>query len=118
MPRRDASRGTFGAKPYVVSNQNLTIWSGNATSSAAGAVTFDISAAGFTAVYGLCAQVVRDTADPARAAFAVVRTASVTTVTVQVWESKTNAVLLLGANLESIEPTNIATLVALTVFGA
>ncbi len=118
MPIRDAARGSFNNKPYVVSNQNLTIWAGNANTNTAGAATFDISAAGFTTVYSAAAQVVRDTTDPARAAFATIRTASPTTVTVQVWESKTNAVLLLGANLESLEPTNIATLVALTVFGA
>ncbi len=115
--RRDGSRGAFNGQPYVIGHQALKVACGKATTNAAGQLTFDISPAGFTTVAAVHVEAVRDTVDPTRACFAAVRSYTKDQVVVQVWESKTNAVLLLGGQLEAIEPTNLPTEVLLTVYG-
>lgn len=114
---RDANRSTFNGDPYIVGSVPLKIYATNGTSSANGALTFTIPAGVFTNVYAATATAVRNTADPALACFALVRSATPTQVVVQVFESKTSGVLL-GGVVEGLEATASATVVALTVFGA
>ena len=114
---RDTTRGTFNNQPYVTAAVPMRILTVTANTTATGSLTYDYAAAGFTSVYGVNAQAVRNTVDPALACFATVRSFTTSQVVVQVWESKTNAVLILGVNIESIEPTAAVTTVFLTVFG-
>ncbi len=114
--RRDGSRGGFNGQPYVIGHGALKIACGKATTNATGQLTFDISAAGLTAVTAVHAQAVRDTADPTRACVAVVRSYTTLQVVVQVFESKTTG-MLIGGVAEGLEVTNLATEVHLTVYG-
>jgi hypothetical protein len=118
MPRRDAARGSLSGHTYVTGVVPMRIHTAIATTTAAGALTYDISAAGFASILGATATCQRDTTDPTRACFALVRSCTPTQVVVQVFESKTSAVLLLGVNIEGLEPTNLATTVSLIIFGA
>ncbi len=114
---RDGTRGTFNSQPYVTSSQPLRILNATATTTTAGALTYDYSAVGFTAVYGVHLQPVRNTADPTLACFALLRSYSTTQLVAQIFESKTSAVLLLGVNIEGLETTAAAIPVLITVFG-
>ncbi|AGL13873.1 hypothetical protein [Actinoplanes sp. N902-109] len=70
--------------------------------SASGAATFTLPAGYFTAVHWTCPVVLRDTADPSKATFAQVRSASATSVVVQCFESKTTS-MLVGGVAEGLE---------------
>lgn len=101
----------------VISQQPIWIHNAIGTTSTSGALTFTLAAGLFpTAIVAVHAQVVRDTAAPASAAFALVRTYTTTSVVVQVFESKTTSIAL-GGTVEGLEATTSATVVSITVFG-
>lgn len=100
----------------VTSNVQLLLYTATGTTNATGAITFAIPAGTFDTVYGAHAQAVRDTASPAFACFAVVRSFTTTSVVVQVFESKMTGVVL-GGNVEGLELSTSATTVLLTVLG-
>lgn len=82
-----------------------------------GALTFTIPAGYFTNVVFVAAEVLKDTAAPAQATVAVVRSRSNTTVTVQVFESKTTGVLVLNTSVEGMEVAATAGWCQLLVVG-
>ncbi len=119
MPTRFGSWPQYDGK-YVVLNADqhaLKVWATTGTTNAAGALTITVPAGAFTTVLGVTATAVRDTTNPTIACFALVRSYSTSQVVVQVFESKTSAVLLLGANIEGLEATTTATPVLVTIFG-
>ncbi len=115
--QRDATRRGWNNDYYVISDVALRAWCFSGTTSTTGALTVTIPAGAFTTVLGVSATAVRNTTDPTLACFALVRSYSNTQVVLQVFESRTSAVLLLGVNIEGLETTNTATPVLVTVFG-
>lgn len=97
----------------MATNAQQLIYTATGTTSTAGALTFTLPAAMFTTITSVQASVVRDSATPATAAFAMVRTFNTSTVVVQVFESRT---IILGGG-EGLEATTTATTVHLAVFG-
>lgn len=83
------------------------------TTNTAGNVSIQIPANTMTSIYGVTAQVIRNTIDPTQATFVAVRSyiapTSVATgaVTLQVFESKTSGVVL-GGSVEGCEVTATA----------
>lgn len=100
----------------VMSNVQLQLYTTSGTTGATGAVSFTLPAGMFTVVYGAHATVVRDSADPTLAAFAVVRSFTASTVMVQVFESA-GTVMKANAVAEGLAVTTTPTTVLLTVFG-
>lgn len=82
-----------------------------------GAVTFTLPNNYFTNIASVSATVLRDTAAPASATFAMVRSATASSVVVQCFESKTTTVVV-GGTVEGLEPVTTSNIsVVLTVFG-
>ncbi len=94
----------------------LKVWTDAQVSNATGALTFTPPANYFTAVNSVSVQIVRNTADPTLAAFAMVRSATATAIAVQVFESKTSNTLLLSIT-EGLEVATSAIPMFITVFG-
>lgn len=125
---RDASRGGFNGVNYALSTELAVyrtatqtglvpkIYTDALATSATGAVTFGLPASYFTTLNSIQATVVRNTADPALATFAMVRSYTATSVVVQCFESKNTGVLL-GGNIEGLELTSAAVVVMLMVIG-
>lgn len=128
---RDGSRASFNGLRYVLENDTglvqyrtptitgITpkIFTDVQTTNATGAYTFAIPSGYFTGIGYAAATAVRDTNNPSLAAFAMVRTYTLTSVTVQVFESKLTGVLL-GGTIEGLELATGAVTVQLFVIGA
>lgn len=113
---RDASRGGWNNDYYAISDVAMRVWCFSGTTTTAGALTVTIPTGAFTTVLGVSATPVRNTADPALACFALVRSYTATQVVIQVFESKTTGILI-GGSTEGLEATAAAIPVLLTVFG-
>ncbi|MET0701658.1 MAG: hypothetical protein ABWY93_18565 [Mycobacterium sp.] len=129
--RTTASRLTFGGAKYLLENEPgvtiyrsgvsatnllMRVWTASAVSSATGAVTFTIPAGTFTTVQFIELTVMRDTADPTLAAFAMLRSFTTTSVVGQVFESKNTGVLL-GGFIEGLDVASAAVSVMVKVTG-
>jgi hypothetical protein len=101
----------------VLSNVQLSLYTTSATTDATGAVTIPMPAGTFSVAYAAFATVVRDTADPTLACFAMVRSFSASAVVVQVFESNTTTNIKSGGSAEGLAKPTSATTVLLTVFG-
>lgn len=91
-------------------------WTDVALTNSSGAVTFTLPSAYLFTITYAGASVVRDSAAPASATFAMVRSVSATSVIVQVFESKTTGILV-GGTVEGLEPAGAGVQVLLHVTG-
>lgn len=130
--KKNLSRQGFGGVRYLLENDTrLVTYRAGATTNIAlklytdstgttngsGSVTWDLPIGYFTAVYAVNVQVVRNTADPSQATFAVVRTWGVSQVVAQCFESKNTGVLL-GGVIEGLEASGAGVIVQLVVYGS
>lgn len=97
-------------------NPDLKVWQTTGVTTTTGALTVAIPADVFDVITGVQVTAVRNTTSPASACFATVRSYSVTSVVIQVFESKTTTANI-GNSIEGLEATATATTVLVTVFG-
>lgn len=100
----------------VMANVPLQLYTTSGTTDTTGNLNISLPAGLFTVVYAAMATVVRDSAAPATAAFAQVRSYSASNVIVQVFESATIPAKIVGSS-EALAVTTTATTVLVTVFG-
>jgi hypothetical protein len=94
----------------------MKVFTTSATSDATGGVTIGLPVGYFTTVHYVDAVCVRDSASPTVATFAMLRSFTTTSVSVQCFESKTTGVLL-GGSIEGLELATAALMVQLMVIG-
>lgn len=110
----DARLTTFRAPS--TGDLNLKVYATTENTNATGALTVTLPAGYFTTVYGCTPTPIRDTNNPASGTFAMIRTISNTTITIQCFESKNTGVLL-GGTIEGLEATPAVIPVNVIVFG-
>lgn len=127
---RTGSRLSHGGAQYVLATDpgqvtyrtvaatglSPKIFTDSQNTNTSGALTFGLPVGYFTAINFVESQVVRDTNNPALGAFAMVRSYTTSSVTVQVFESKLSGVLL-GGTVEGLELGTTAMQINLLVIG-
>lgn len=100
------------------STTNLAMkeWTHALATNVTGAVTFTLPVGLFTTIQYISPVVIRDSADPTLATFAMVRSYSTTSIVIQCFESKTSGVLI-GGVIEGLDVTSAAVAVMIKVTG-
>lgn len=112
----DTDPGRVTYRTAAATGLSPKIYTDSKTSDTTGAISFGLPTGYFTTINYVSAVCVRDTVTPGLATFALVRSHTTSSVTVQCFESRTSGILI-GGTAEGLELATVALTVQLLVIG-